>query len=154
MRDYGSLEEVAVRLRRTNPRLTPERAEFLAPHWAQLDTEGRWRVAGDPAHRIVNPVLYRLEEVLACWRRVSCPVLWVQAAHTEVMKFVDQDPTAALAEIERRMRSVPDVRSAVVEDAGHMLHHDQPAIVAGLIANFVDQGKTAPGAQGAIGSSR
>jgi pimeloyl-ACP methyl ester carboxylesterase len=147
MRDYGSQGEVAARLRRTNPRLTPERAEFLAPHWAHLDGEGRWRVAGDPAHRIINPVLYRLEEVLACWRRVTCPVLWVRAAETEVMKFVDQDPASALAEVERRMRAVPDVRSEVVENAGHMMNHDQPDIVASMIASFVSQVNLASGAE-------
>ena len=26
---------------------------------------------GDPAHKIVNPVLYRYEEVRACWQQVT-----------------------------------------------------------------------------------
>jgi pimeloyl-ACP methyl ester carboxylesterase len=66
LRDYGSRDEVAARLRRNNPRLPAERAAFLAEHWAQPDGHGRWRVAGDPAHRIVNPMLYRVDEALAC----------------------------------------------------------------------------------------
>jgi pimeloyl-ACP methyl ester carboxylesterase len=35
LRDYGSVDEVAERLRRNNPRLTPDRAAWLAPHWAR-----------------------------------------------------------------------------------------------------------------------
>ncbi len=78
LRDYASRAEVAARLTKNNPRLAPARAAFLAEHWAVPDGAGRFRVAGDPAHRIVNPTLYRIEEVLACWQKVECPVLWVR----------------------------------------------------------------------------
>jgi len=137
LRDYASVEEVAARLVRNNPRLTTERAAFLAQHWAQPDGRGRWAVAGDPAHRIVNPVLYRLDEALACWARIACPVQWVRAADSDVLRYVAEDRTAAIAEVERRADAVPDVERLVIEDAGHMVHHDQPARVAQAIAEFV-----------------
>jgi len=41
-----------------------------------------------------------------------------------------------LAEYHQRLQAVPDYRVARVEDAGHMLHHDQPAAVARLIEDF------------------
>ena len=85
MRDYASLDEVEQRLLRNNVRLTPERARFLAPYWSERQATGRWAIAGDPAHKIVNPTLYRLDEVLACWQCIACPVLWVQADATEVL---------------------------------------------------------------------
>ncbi len=136
LRDYASQDEVAARLRKNNPRLSGERAAFLAQNWSQPDGQGRYRVAGDPAHRIVNPTLYRIDEVLACWRSVECPVLWVRAAQTDVLRHVGADPDAALREVEARKASLRNVESAVVEDAGHMLHHDQPAEVARLIDDF------------------
>ncbi|TMJ16971.1 MAG: alpha/beta hydrolase, partial [Alphaproteobacteria bacterium] len=37
-----------------------------------------------------------------------------------------------------RLRVVPECRIAKVEDAGHMLHHDQPERVAQLIHEFLD----------------
>jgi pimeloyl-ACP methyl ester carboxylesterase len=77
LRDYASREEVAARLMKTNPRLTADRAAWLAAHWARAGASGRYQVAGDPAHRIVNPTLYRIDEVLACCRSIECPVLWV-----------------------------------------------------------------------------
>jgi pimeloyl-ACP methyl ester carboxylesterase len=42
-----------------------------------------------------------------------------------------------LAEYHERLRSVPDCRTARIEDAGHMLHHDQPAQLARLIEDFL-----------------
>jgi pimeloyl-ACP methyl ester carboxylesterase len=137
LRDYASAEEVAARLQRNNARLTAERAQFLAQHWAQPGDDGRWRVAGDPAHRIVNATLYRLEEAMACWARIACPVLWVRAAETDVLRFVAEDREAAIAEVERRASVVPDVERRVIDGAGHMLHHDRPDAVAQAIADFV-----------------
>ena len=136
LRDYASREEVAARLMKNNSRLSVERAAFLAQHWSESDGAGRFRVAGDPAHRIVNPTLYRIDEVLACWRRVECPVLWVRAAQTDVLRHVGADCDAALREIETRKSALRDVESVVVENAGHMLHHDQPDEVARLIDDF------------------
>jgi pimeloyl-ACP methyl ester carboxylesterase len=137
MRDYADADEVAVRLRRNNPRLTKGRAAFLAQHWAYPRSDGRWAVAGDPAHRIVNPTLYRLDEVLACWQRITCPVLWVRAAHTDVLRYVAETPAAAIAEVERRRAFIHDIEALVIEDAGHMVHHDQPENIARAIADFV-----------------
>jgi pimeloyl-ACP methyl ester carboxylesterase len=140
LRDYGSLTEVADRLRRNNARLSPEAAMFLAAHWSQPTAQGRFRVAGDPSHRIVNPVLYRWKEVAACHARITCPVLWVQAAHTDAHKWVG-DP----AELDRRSALLRNVECAIVEDAGHMLHHDQPAAVAALIERFFASSPETPG---------
>jgi pimeloyl-ACP methyl ester carboxylesterase len=137
MRDYADADEVAARLRRNNPRLTAARAAFLAQHWARPGPDGRWSVAGDPAHRIVNPTLYRLDEVLACWQRIKCPVLWVRAAQTDVLRYVAETPVDAIAEVERRRAFIGDVEALVIEHAGHMLHHDQPEQVARAIADFV-----------------
>jgi pimeloyl-ACP methyl ester carboxylesterase len=137
IRDYANAAEVAARLMRNNPRLTAERAAFLAHHWAQPGPDGRWAVAGDPAHRIVNPTLYRLDEVLACWQRITCPVLWVRAAMTDVLRYVAEKPDAANAEVERRRSHIQDVESLIVDDAGHMVHHDQPEQVARAITDFI-----------------
>ena len=95
--------------------MTAERAAFLARHWAQEQADGRWAVAGDPAHRIVNPTLYRLDEVLSCWKCIACPVLWVRAEATDVLRFVAETPAAAVDEVERRRIVIPDVENLVIE---------------------------------------
>ena len=73
-------------------------------------------------------MLYRAEEVLAGWRRIAAPVLWVEGANTDVTEFWgDRYPRA---EFEARLAQVPHVERLLLEDCGHMLHHDQPAAVA------------------------
>jgi pimeloyl-ACP methyl ester carboxylesterase len=136
-RDYASLDDVAQRLRRTNPRLAPDRAAFLAPHWSWAQPNGVLHVAGDPAHRIVNPVLYRWAEVRACWQRVVAPVLWIEGANTDAYKWAgDADAVAS------RRQALANLRVAVVADAGHMLHHDQPEATAALVEDFLREIKT------------
>jgi pimeloyl-ACP methyl ester carboxylesterase len=137
LRDYASRDDVAARLQRNNPRLSPERAAFLAQHWAEPDGAGRFRVAGDPAHRIVNPMLYRLDEASACWKAVASPALMVLGAETDALRHVARDPGKAWAEVQRRMGLVVGAEHAVIANAGHMLHHDQPDEVARLIGDFL-----------------
>jgi len=131
VRDYASLAEIAARLRKTNPRLPADKAAYLAPHWS-CGHDGGLRIAGDPAHRIVNPVLYRWAEVEACWRRVTAPVLWIEGAQTDAQSWAGDATVLA-----QRRGALADVRVATVEDAGHMLHHDQPAATARLIEDFL-----------------
>jgi len=139
LRDYGSVDEVAERLRRNNPRLTPERAAWLAPHWARQNTAtGRWDIQGDPAHKRTTPILYRAEEVTACWARITAPVLWVEGRQTDVAKYWgDRYPRA---EFEARLSVVSQCERIVLDDAGHMLHHDQPERLAACIERFLETG--------------
>jgi len=136
MRAYGSMEEVAARLRKTNPRLSVARAEFLARHWAAPNAAGEWEILGDPAHKLPNPVLYRVEEVLACWRAISAPVLWVEADDTEAWRWLGGKEKGR-AEVDRRIACISEVRTATIAGAGHMLHHDQPECLAALIEDFL-----------------
>lgn len=131
-RRYGSVAEVAERLRRNNPRLDEQRAAFLAEHWSRRTAQGEYEVAGDPAHKIVNPVLYRWPEVAACWAAIACPVLWVEATDTDAHRWAGN-----AGEIAARVAALKSVEVARVADAGHMLHHDQPRAVARLIEAFL-----------------
>ena len=133
LRPYASFAALEERLRAGNPRLTAERAHFLARHWGREEEGGSVVLRGDPAHKIVNPQLYRYEEALACWQQVAAPVLWVEGAQSETIKRMKLDP----AQVGERRAAFRDVRHATVPDAGHMLHHDQPQAVAALIEAFL-----------------
>ena len=132
LRPYKDFDALAERLREGNPRLTREKADFLARHWGR--TEGETVVLrSDPAHKIVNPLLYRIEEVQACWREVSAPVLWVDAAESDTLKRIGLSETQ---HAERR-NSFKTLKHVTVKGAGHMLHHDQPEEVARLLEAFL-----------------
>ncbi len=133
LRDYADLGEFAARLMRDNPRLSQEKADFLAANFSQLRPDGRFGYAADPWHRVTNPVLYRFEEVRACWRAVTAPVLWVVARDSGLYKeFSDRSEDYAA-----RLASFRDLREAVLDDSGHMLHHDQPQRLAAVIEAFL-----------------
>jgi len=138
LRTYDSLAAVAARLQKTNPRLNNERAAFLAPHWARQLDDGVWEVLGDPAHKNVNPILYRVDEVTACWQQIAAPVLWVEAAHTDIWRWFGLNALLR-EEIDRRITYLRDVRVEIIPDAGHMLHHDQPALLAAAIEGFLNE---------------
>lgn len=133
LRPYANFTELAKRLRESNARLTAERAEFLARHWGRETEQGTVVLRGDPAHKIVNPVLYRYDEVRACWRQIKAPVLWIDGTETKALERLGLDE-AAYAE---RRAQFADLRHARVAQAGHMLHHDQPQEVARLIEEFL-----------------
>jgi pimeloyl-ACP methyl ester carboxylesterase len=137
MRPYPTQEAVAARLQKTNPRLTDERAAFLSGHWAAQNAEGMWEILGDPAHKITNPVLYRVDEISACWQAITAAVLWVEAENTEVWRRLARND-GARAEIDRRRAMMPNPAIVVIKDAGHMLHHDQPEALAKVIEQFLD----------------
>jgi pimeloyl-ACP methyl ester carboxylesterase len=133
LRPYENFAGLAERLRKNNPRLTSERADFLSRHWGREAGDGSVVLRGDPAHKIVNPLLYRYEEVRACWQQVSAPVLWVDAAESDTLKRMKMDP----AQQAERRGAFRNLRHVTVENAGHMLHHDQPEAVAPLIEEFL-----------------
>jgi len=80
-------------------------------------------------------VPYRAAEIVAGWRRIAAPVLWVEGADTDVTKYWGN--RYPRAEFEERLAQVPRVERVLLDDCGHMLHHDQPATVAARLAAFL-----------------
>jgi len=136
LKTYDSADGVARRLMKTNPRLGADKAHWLTQHWARADAQGRWSIQGEPAHKVSNAQLYRVEEVLAIYRCLSMPVLMVEAAHNSLDLWWKGKLT--LAQFHERLKAVPQVEIARIDDAGHMMHHDQPEILAALLERFLD----------------
>ena len=116
-----------------NRRLSREKADFLARHWGRQADDGSVVLRSDPKHKIVNPVLWRYEEVRACWEQVTAPVLWVDAEHSDTLKRLGM---TAEQHAERRA-AFSNLKYVTMKDAGHMLHHDQPEAVARVVEDFL-----------------
>lgn len=155
---YADRGAVADRLMKNDPRLPRDKALFLAEHWATPvpDATGASGLAdaadatdpigeagagasrgaalvprADPAHKRTNPVVYRLEEVLACWRAVTAPVLWVTSDDRDAFhQFTRTD------DYRQRLTNLAHLDEVAVCHSGHMLHHDQPAEIARLVEDF------------------
>ena len=139
---YASRDDVADRLQRNNPRLSRERALWLAGHWAQRRDDGRWHLQADPAHKLPFPTLYRLDEMLTIWRRIEAPTLWLGASESEAKRWLGYDDStlvpAAGDEVRpdsfaARLMAIRHLRFEIISGAGHMLHHDQPERVAARV---------------------
>jgi pimeloyl-ACP methyl ester carboxylesterase len=135
LKTYTSADGVAARLMKTNPRLSQDKADWLAQHWAKPGADGQWRILGDAAHKVINPYLYHAEETLATYSRIGCPVLAVEATDDSLGLWWKGKYT--LDEYHERLKSVPQVQIARIDNAGHMLQHDQPEQLARLMEAFL-----------------
>ena len=135
LKRYADAAGVASRLRKTNPRLSQDKADWLAPHWAKANAQGEWEILGDPAHKITNANLFRVDEALEIYKNITAPTLAVDASDDSLTGW--WKGTYTLAEYHERIRQVPHLRCAVIQDAGHMLHHDQPEQLAALLEDFL-----------------
>lgn len=139
---YASFAAVASRLLKNDPRLAPDKAAFLARHWAAAADDGTVRLTSDPRHKLSFPIVYRLEEVFAVWRRITARTLWIAAADSHIPAWLDRHPegeaaTDTLVGVRRRMGHIRGAALVTIADAGHMLHHDQPEAVAREIERFL-----------------
>lgn len=121
--ERGSFSALAKQIQRNAPAMTAAMAEYVARAWAEEDSSGRVRLRADPAHKLPNPVLYRRAEAEACWESVTARVLLLAGRRSQ---FGDH-------------AELPFARQQTqwIEDAGHMLHFEQPAAVAHAIEEFL-----------------
>ena len=132
-RSYRSFADVVLRLKQNNPRLPDDRAEFLAKHWAKQRDSGEVVLAADPRHKRTSPIPHRREDAIACWKRVTASVLWVSGSDSHIRSWLKDDPE----EYAQRTRAFANLSEVTVQNAGHMLHHDQPEAVAKIVDEFL-----------------
>ncbi len=136
-KDYASFEELAGIVRYRYPRFSSSQAAFVAAAWGKLDADGRVRLAGDPRHHWVNPILYKREDTEAYWREVRAPLLMLVGDQSDLLAKLGADGT------EEAFRALfPHIEFARIAGAGHMLHIERPDAVAPLVESFLDRHQT------------
>jgi pimeloyl-ACP methyl ester carboxylesterase len=76
-----------------------------------------------------------VEEVQEIFKRITAPVLSVEASDNSMDLW--WKGSYGLDEFHERIKAVPQLETAHIGDAGHMLHHDQPEQLAALIERFI-----------------
>ncbi len=132
-RTYDSFEQLAAVVQFRYPRFSAQTAAFVAKIWAVADEDGRVRLAADPRHHWVNPLVYRREDAEATWREIRAPMLMLLGEQSDHLKRLGEDGT-----IEGLRRVFPGVRLASIPDTSHMLHIERPELVAPLVEAFLD----------------
>jgi pimeloyl-ACP methyl ester carboxylesterase len=128
--EYPTLEKAAERLRRKNPRLKPALALELARSGMKRTDGGKWVWKFDPLHRTSAPQPFYSRQAVEFFRRIECPVLLVNGKESRQTPRPDQ---------EERINAIPRLSQTEIEDAGHMIHHDNPERLAAVVAEFLDR---------------
>ncbi len=142
-RTLTDLDEATERLARAHPRLAPNRARLLATTGTEPDPAGgvRWRF--DPASRdwLAGHDPERAEQR---WRGITCPVqiilgaqAWERYWTRAMFDASELDGPMSVAERDRRLANFADHELVVMDDAGHMVHYDQPDRLNAEIARFL-----------------
>jgi pimeloyl-ACP methyl ester carboxylesterase len=129
---YRSFAELAERILRRNPGMSPDKAMYVAQHWAAQGDDGSIALRADPAHKLPNAVQYRRAEAEACWTKVTARVLLVIGEDTDftagAKSWLDPDESA------HPFRHEPTV---VIPGCGHMVHFQQPGRLAEAVTAFL-----------------
>jgi pimeloyl-ACP methyl ester carboxylesterase len=132
-KSYNSVGQLASIIQFRYPRFSPAAAAFVARVWSVPDGNDRVRLAADPRHHWVNPILYKREDAEATWREIRAPLLMVLGAESDYLTRLGADGT-----IEALRAAYPDAEVVSIAGAGHMLHIERPEGVAPVIETFLE----------------
>jgi pimeloyl-ACP methyl ester carboxylesterase len=126
-------QAIAERLREANPRLTAERAGFLAREFSREQPDGTFEFDMDPYQNARAPMLGHESVVESNWPRITAPVLLVTAADSDIYNAFSKEPGT----FARRLALIPNLEHVHLREGGHNMHHDTPEQVASLIEHFL-----------------
>jgi len=128
-RKPGTLQELAHRRARMNPRLSPEWLLYLASVGSYEGDDGwRWKI--DPTMRFGGFGPWRPEWTVLKLPGLSMPFLAVLGRQPEEMGW-GTDPDKV------RQFLPPDGRLEILDDAGHFVHIEQPERVSAWVLDLV-----------------
>ncbi|CAN5907724.1 alpha/beta hydrolase [soil metagenome] len=129
VRRPGTIEELAERRGRMNPRLDPDWLRYLVPIGAFEQSDGwRWKI--DPSMRMGGFGPWRPEWSMSRLPSLDMPVLCVLGLDVEVMGWGTL-PADVHAHLPPGGRFVP------LDGVGHFVHIEKPAVVAQLILELL-----------------
>lgn len=133
-RAYTSVAAGARQLRQTNPRLQERFANELAGAAMKQNGDGKWVWKFDPLHRTAAPQPFYTAQAIEFLRRIACPVVIVDGQQSHQTQRTDK---------QQRYDAIAQRRQIVIEDAGHMVHQDNPtALVEALLPFLRDHGNS------------
>jgi pimeloyl-ACP methyl ester carboxylesterase len=130
-RRYANVEAGARQLQQTNPRLTETAALDLARAGMKQCNSGEWVWKFDPLHRTAAPQPFYAAQALEFLRRIQCPVLIVEGAQSHQRQRADK---------QQRYDAIARHEQIILDNAGHMVHQDNPKMLAQAIAAFFTRG--------------
>lgn len=131
-REYDSLHDLALRIKKKNQNISIERAIYVASQWAEKLDTGKIKLRADPKHKLPNATQYRRSEAEACWRLISAKTLCVFGKNSSFFKEV-----ISIRENNIQKSWLNDSKIVEIPDAGHMIHLENPEFLANEIEDFI-----------------
>jgi pimeloyl-ACP methyl ester carboxylesterase len=135
-RKAGTIDELAARRGRMNPRLPMDWLRYLVPIGAREDDDG-WRWKLDPVMRFGGFGPWRPEWSMVRMASLAVPVLGVLGLESEDMGWGTQPD-----DVEPFLP--PGAEFVPIEGVGHFVHIEQPELVAALVLDFLGPPPAAP----------
>lgn len=122
-----TLDEAARRLQHGFMHFSPDIARYMAEQGTRPDGDARlWKF--DPLHRTRSPQPYYVAQARAFWRRVACPVLYVEGSDSPLpWPDVDIDERLAILHAQR----------VTIRGAGHHPHLEQADMFTQTVLDFL-----------------
>ncbi|HKA28417.1 MAG TPA: alpha/beta hydrolase [Candidatus Binatia bacterium] len=122
-----TLDEAAARLAERFPRFSPAVAHHMAEHGSRTTAGGReWKF--DPLHQTTGPNPFSRARAHLFWRRVACPVLYIEGADSP-LRLQPDDIADRLATLRASRITMPG--------AAHHPHLEQPEPFARIVLDFL-----------------
>lgn len=128
-RGYATVADAAARLRANDPLLAEALALELADRGTRRDPDGRLRFKHDPLHTTRSPYPFQVALAEQFWRRVTAPVLLVDAEESAFRHRVEES--------EQRSACFADCRQERLAGAAHMMQRHQPEALGRMLAGFL-----------------
>lgn len=125
-RPLADIAEAVQRMRVYNPALSDQVATRLAEHATRPEGSGRtW--AWDSLHRARSPVPFQASMFVQFLAHITAPTLSITGGAS----------TFVLPDEAERLSYIRDRATAVVEGAGHLIHHDAPEALRTLLEDHL-----------------
>src|SRR5262249_4598668 len=127
---FETVEDVVTHMRANNPRYTEALLRVRAQHAVRALPGGGFTWKYDRALRdaIRQGRMRAPADLWPQWRAIRCPTLLVRGSESDIL-------TDEMAK--RMLDAQPDARLAVVDNAGHTVPGDQPAVFQALLREFL-----------------
>lgn len=91
-------------------------------------SDGKWAWKFDPLHRTASPQPFYTAQAVEFLRRIACPVLIVDGRQSHQTRRTDKP---------ERYSAIAEHNQVVIDDAGHMVHQDNPAALVAALLPFL-----------------
>lgn len=114
-RSYATLDAATARMQAQNPHLSPAQALHLTKHGTRRTEDGGYIWKFDPYLRSWPPVDLTRDDIRSLWASITCPVQLIYGATS----------WASNPATDGRAAQFRNATVALIEGAGHWVHHDR-----------------------------